>query len=89
MIERIEAMNTQINDLKRALDVMTERNAQLMFERDQIASRRAEVVELYETLRGEIQNNLRLENAFLRERSDYWHEQTKNLQRQLSGLTAE
>lgn len=83
-MQRIEAMNDQINDLKRALDVMTERNSQLMFERDQIAARRSELVETHESLREQIQKEpLRAENAFLRERADYWHEQTKLLQRQL------
>lgn len=85
--EQIEAMNDQINDLKRALDVITQRNAELMFERDQIAARRAELVEKHEFLREHLQKEpLGAEIDFLRTRGDFWQEQTNQLRRQLREL---
>lgn len=88
--EQIEAMNDQINDLKRALDVMTQRNTQLMFERNQIAARRAELAEKHEALRERWwKEPLRVEIEFLRERADFWHDQARTLQRQLREIKPE
>jgi len=59
MNELVETLNAEITELKRALDTLSKRHAEVIFERDQIADRRAALLQKIPSNASKITTNRR------------------------------